>query len=63
MEYENQGKMLLPKVSCEVNDSNVITPGTEFMSRLADALQSYVLSRMSSEASWKHIKVLIIIAS
>ncbi|CAM8916298.1 unnamed protein product [Rhodiola kirilowii] len=59
LEFEKQGKMVLPKLQCEVNDSNVITPGTEFMYRLSDALHGYIYSRMMTDAAWKHIKVIL----
>ncbi|KAF8820042.1 hypothetical protein IE077_003648 [Cardiosporidium cionae] len=39
-------------------DSNVITPGTPFMQRLALALKSYVLHRQSTSPLWLDIQVI-----
>lgn len=44
-------------------DSNVITPGTEFMTRLSQYLWFYVLDRINSHAAWRNIKVIISDAS
>lgn len=49
-----------PKLDSQVFDSNVITPGTEFMSTLSFALQYYIHVRLNSDPGWKNIKVLII---
>jgi len=38
-------------------DSNVITPGTEFMLRLATALKSYILERSNTDALWHGLAV------
>jgi len=44
-------------------DSNVITPGTEFMSRLSTYLWFYILDRMNNDAQWRSIKVILSDAS
>ncbi len=44
-------------------DSNVITPGTEFMSRLSTYLWFYILDRMNRDAAWRSIKVILSDAS
>jgi 5'-3' exoribonuclease 2 len=44
-------------------DSNVITPGTEFMARLSAYLKFYVLDRMNRDPAWARIKVIISDAS
>ena len=38
-------------------DSNVITPGTEFMHRLSIALKRYVVERLNSDGLWEGLKV------
>lgn len=41
----------------EVSDPNVITPGTELMERLSEALEYYIRARLDSDPGWKNIKV------
>jgi 5'-3' exonuclease len=38
-------------------DSNVITPGTEFMDDLSNMIRYYVLDRMNKHPHWKNLKV------
>mmetsp|Transcript_8531 Transcript_8531/g.29162 ORF Transcript_8531/g.29162 Transcript_8531/m.29162 type:complete len:846 (+) Transcript_8531:124-2661(+) len=40
-------------------DHNVITPGTEFMRKLADFLRAYCARRARSHPRWKHISFLL----
>ncbi|CAN8240063.1 unnamed protein product [Cochlearia groenlandica] len=58
-EFMREGKRLPPKVDSQVFDSNVITPGTEFMGVLSVALQYYVHLRLNHDAGWKNIKVIL----
>ncbi|XP_058734920.1 5'-3' exoribonuclease 3-like [Vicia villosa] len=58
-QYEMEGKQVLPKQECEVSDSNIITPGTEFMHQLSKALKAYISSRISSDLLWKDIMVIL----
>lgn len=39
-------------------DSNVITPGTPFMSKLARYLRYYIADRINKDRAWQSIKVI-----
>ncbi|XP_058087776.1 5'-3' exoribonuclease 3-like isoform X2 [Magnolia sinica] len=58
-EFEIKENVVLPKISSEVSDPTVITPGTEFMDRLSKALKCYICSRLKTDPGWKDIKVIL----
>lgn len=62
-EFEMEGKVLLPKKESQVSDSNVITPGTEFMYTLARKLRSYIRQRIGDSVAWRSIMVILSDAS
>ena len=41
-------------------DSNVITPGTPFMLRLADFIRFYIRKRINTDKAWQKIRVSIV---
>lgn len=55
--YKREGKIVLEKEESEVEDSNVITPGTLFMYILSEKLQIYIQERIRENPGWKNIKV------
>ncbi|KAF0895468.1 hypothetical protein E2562_012472 [Oryza meyeriana var. granulata] len=59
--FRAEGKELLPREasSSEISDPNVITPGTEFMENLSEALKYYIRHHLSSDPLWKDIKVIL----
>nr|GMD22959.1 5'-3' exoribonuclease 3-like isoform X1 [Ipomoea batatas] len=57
--YKREGKIVLEKEESEVEDSNVITPGTLFMYILSEKLQIYIQERICGNARWKKIKVIL----
>ncbi|CDW54776.1 5' 3' exoribonuclease 2 [Trichuris trichiura] len=63
-EMELQGIPLPPvDENAEHFDSNCITPGTPFMSRLAECLRYYINDRLSSNPAWKDVAVILSDAS
>ncbi|XP_042044875.1 5'-3' exoribonuclease 3-like [Salvia splendens] len=58
-QFEAEGRVVLPKQESEILDSNVITPGTEFMHLLSENLRSYVKRRLREDPAWGNIKVIL----
>jgi 5'-3' exoribonuclease 1 len=40
-------------------DSNVITPGTEFMARLSTALKYFIRKKIKEDSAWRGIKIIL----
>ncbi|XP_033626841.1 5'-3' exoribonuclease 2-like isoform X2 [Asterias rubens] len=57
--FSRGGYLPPPKPSQQHFDSNCITPGTEFMARLAECLRYYVTDRLNNHPGWQNLKVLL----
>ena len=58
-ELTEAGIEVPPRKEHKAFDSNCITPGTRFMSRLTECLRYYIASRLSENSGWNQIKVII----
>ena len=61
-EWAQQGRPLPPKKP-PTWDHNVITPGTPFMHTLSKQLRFYIHDRLTNDAGWKNVKVILSDAS
>ncbi|KAL3821828.1 hypothetical protein ACHAXA_003330 [Cyclostephanos tholiformis] len=61
-ELEEQG-VTVPPPSEKPWDSNVITPGTNFMIELSEYVRFYIRKRIATDKAWKNIKVIFSDAS
>jgi 5'-3' exonuclease len=52
------GHKLPPEEVDKEWDSNVITPGTDFMIKLSDYIRFYVAQRINTVPAWKAIQVI-----
>ena len=58
-EWAREGRDVPPKPSKRPFDSNVITPGTPFMDRLALFLRAFVHYKLSTDPGWASIQVIL----
>ena len=58
-QWASEGREVPPPSSSRPFDSNVITPGTPFMDRLAVYLRTFIHQKLSSDPGWAGIKVIL----
>ena len=58
-EWAKEGREMPPKSSKQPFDSNVITPGTPFMDRLALFLRDFTNMKLSTDPGWRNIRVIL----
>ncbi len=49
-------KVLVSHIFLQQFDSNVITPGTPFMKKVAESLKYYIAERLMSDPGWKGVR-------
>lgn len=58
--YDLKHLLLSSKMNPDIStlfDSNCITPGTDFMSQLSDALKNYIVRRMQQSFLWSRLRI------
>ena len=58
-QWRAAGRELPPERTHAAFDSNVITPGTPFMDRLAEYLRAFVHKKQSTDPAWRAINVIL----
>merc|ERR1719262_391439 len=55
-DWEAEGRQLPNRKSSKFFDSNVITPGTNFLHKMSEAIRYYIHDRMTNDPLWQKLK-------
>jgi len=61
-DWEAEGRALPNKQSAKFFDSNVITPGTNFLHKMSEAIRYYIHDRTTNDPLWQKLKFRIILS-
>lgn len=61
-DWEAEGRALPNRQSAKVFDSNVITPGTNFLHKMSEAIRYYIHDRTTNDPLWQKLKFRIILS-
>merc|ERR1719210_3067804 len=61
-DWEAEGRTLPNKASGKFFDSNVITPGTNFLHKMSEAMRYYIHDRATNDPLWQKLKFRVILS-
>mmetsp|Transcript_11730 Transcript_11730/g.27664 ORF Transcript_11730/g.27664 Transcript_11730/m.27664 type:complete len:856 (-) Transcript_11730:38-2605(-) len=61
-DWEAEGRTLPNRTSGKVFDSNVITPGTNFLHKMSEAIRYYIHDRTTNDPLWQKLKFRVILS-
>jgi len=61
-DWEAEGRTLPNRKSSKFFDSNVITPGTNFLHKMSEALRYYIHDRMTNDPLWQKLKFRVVMS-
>lgn len=61
-DWEAEGRALPNRRTAKIFDSNVITPGTNFLHRMSEAMRYYIHDRSTNDPLWKKLRFRVILS-
>lgn len=61
-DWESEGRTLPNRQSSKFFDSNVITPGTNFLHKMSEAIRYYIHDRTTNDPLWQKLKFRVILS-